>query len=156
MIDATKASTTGTAALESTPPAEEAKSVPSIQVDEPTKDTGAQGDTEPLSISVPEESGALLADSVVEEGVLGLSGVGAFSPAPSEPPSPTLSRRDLHQQLQGPKLHPLTPLTRLDGSDTSLSSLEMKYAGDEGGESEGEGESVRLRKRARPLEGDAS
>ena len=86
-------------------------------------------------------SSAVLADNVVEEGVLGLAGVGAFSPAPSEPPSPTLSRRDLAAGQQHPRLQPLTPFARLDADEEREA-----FAGSESGE---EDEGVLLRRRAR-------
>jgi hypothetical protein len=108
--------------------------VPSIHVDMPTADAADE---------------SLLIDSVVDEGVARLSGVGAFSPAPSEPPSPTLSRREL--PAHGPKLHPLVPLTRLELEDASAgssgSSGESRFASEEDGE---DGEGLQLRRRARP------
>ena len=78
-------------------------------------------------------------DNVVAEGNLRLAGVEAFSPAPSEPGSPTLSRKDL-------TLSRLRPLTALDAA----ADFEQRFPamGAESGDEDGEG--VSMRRRPRP------
>lgn len=131
MIDATKASTSGAAPHDTAPG--DGAGVPAIHVNAPA--TAASGTPSFLREH----------DNVVAEGNLRLAGIEAFSPAPSEPPSPTLSRRDLAQ----PRLRPLTALSKLDPSDEHLEQRFPAMGGDSGSEESGEG--VQVRRRVRPL-----
>ena len=95
-------------------------------------------------------------DNAVEEGNPRLAGVDAFSPAPSQPSSPTLSRHDLaghgHHQIA---LAPLTVHEENEESETSLSSAgSSKFTmidGESGSEEGGEG--VLVRRRTRRVDG---
>ena len=78
---------------------------------------GELSDASSFSISTP----AYFKETVVEESDMKLSGAGAFSPFPSQPPSPSLSRRDL-AGLGGP----LQPMTEITGSGTDKASEKDK------------------------------
>lgn len=67
--------------------------VPSIQVVDSSPPTSSSSSCTSL---VEDESTSYLQGSVVDEGNPQLAGIGAFSPAPSQPPSPTISRVNLN------------------------------------------------------------
>jgi hypothetical protein len=97
VIDDVKASTSDKATIH-----------PAIHINAPSS---------PSSLSTPTDSErsedtAMPAYFTSEASNLKLSGVGVFSPAPSQPPSPTLSRRRLH-----PELESLTPMSILNDDD---------------------------------------
>ncbi|CAL1706828.1 unnamed protein product [Somion occarium] len=93
------------------------------------------------------------------EGNLKLSGVDMFSPAPSQPPSPTLSRRDLtihmtHQlpsgkagRARGSSISQPSPSSTTSSGHSSFAMLEK--------ESESEDTSVRIRQRRGKGTGDS-
>ena len=89
-----------------------------------------------------------------EDGNLELSGVGMFSPAPSQPPSPTLSRRELSSHMHNISEERMDsasgapafarPVSRASSSgDSSYAMLEQ--------ESGAEDAPVTLRKRTQPV-----
>ncbi|GJE95504.1 hypothetical protein PsYK624_116890 [Phanerochaete sordida] len=134
VIETTKASTSGAAPLEAGAPAP----VPAIHVASPAREPTSDGEDSSGGAATPATPSFLReADNVVAEGNLRLAGVEAFSPAPSAPPSPTLSRRDLGGV---PRLRPLTAL------DTPEKGFAFAGAGgDSGSEENGEGVQVRRR-----------
>lgn len=95
VIDHTKASTSGSGS--------EDPSIPTVAIHDDESDTTP---TPPLFRS-----------STEEEGNLKLSGVGMFSPLPSEPPSPTISRRELSHYM-----HPAH--SRKDAADDPVLSTQ--------------------------------
>ncbi|KAI0958581.1 hypothetical protein AcV7_004368 [Taiwanofungus camphoratus] len=89
VVDDTKASTSET----------EPGDTPAIVVHADTEappEPGAEG----VPLTTPPAT--YFRNPMEEEGNLRLSGVGMFSPAPSQPPSPTLSRRELSQHMHNP------------------------------------------------------
>ncbi len=153
VIDVTKASTSE-ATL-----SRETRETESIHVQDeslhPQTDE-AKGDAS--SLTVPSAPESYLGDTVVEEGNLKLSGVNVFSPAPSQPPSPTLSRRDLSSHMQ-PQLQSLTRMDapRSPRSDTTLSSTHSSsgesnftMVDKESGSDDAEG--TQIRRRGRPTD----
>ncbi|PSR81191.1 hypothetical protein PHLCEN_2v6526 [Hermanssonia centrifuga] len=153
VIDVTKASTS-----EATPSRETHES-PSIHVqDESLHPQADEAKGDPSSLNVPPAPESYLGDTVVEEGNLKLSGVNVFSPAPSQPPSPTLSRRDLSSHMQ-PQLQSLTTMEtpRRPRSDTTLSSTHSSsgesnftMVDKESGSDDAEG--TQIRRRGRPAD----
>ena len=67
--------------------------IPAIQVVDSSPPTSSSSSTTSL---VEDESTSYLQGSVVDEGNPQLAGIDAFSPAPSQPPSPTISRVNLN------------------------------------------------------------
>ena len=124
---------------------------PAIHVqDESEADTA--DDTTPVSTPPP----TYFNNPLEGEGNLKLSGVDMFSPAPSQPPSPTLSRKDLAAHM----LHQVQPMSRIvdeperdesgditPGSEISSISVGSSFAF--GGDSSSE-DGVQVRKR-RPV-----
>ncbi|KIP08394.1 hypothetical protein PHLGIDRAFT_117264 [Phlebiopsis gigantea 11061_1 CR5-6] len=125
VIDATKASTSGVAAHDG---------VPAIHVSAPAA-AETEGETE----------SALFRDNPVAEGNPRLAGVDAFSPAPSQPPSPTISRRDsiLHGQHQL-GLRPMTAAHQGDEGEVGFPKLEDGAEG------------IQMRRKTRRTDGDDS
>lgn len=104
VVDVTKASTGGIAA------GHEESDIPPISVDGATSESlapenGSGSDASSISVSTP----SYFKETVVEESNMRLSGADMFSPYPSQPPSPSLSRRDLSLQTQ------LQPMTEIVG-----------------------------------------
>lgn len=105
---------------------------------EPEPETEGEGDTETES--------ALFRDNPIgAEGNPRLAGVDAFSPAPSQPPSPTISRRDsiVHGQHQL-GLKPMTAVHQ-DAGGVGF----PKLAGSEDG-----AEGIQMRRKTRQVDGD--
>ncbi|KAH9949604.1 hypothetical protein B0H21DRAFT_102710 [Amylocystis lapponica] len=141
VIEDTKASTSETLVAPSTP------STPSIAIHDAS---APDPDTLPLTTPPP----IYFRNPTEEEGNLRLSGVGTFSPAPSQPPSPTLSRRELSQ-------HRPYPDVRHQGADSGAATPRDE-SGESGSEesyalldrdSGSEDAAVTLRKRTRPRGG---
>jgi hypothetical protein len=135
VVDATKAST---AAPDHD---DDNDDVPAIHVVDPTPPASASPNAHTGSgVSAAHESTtSYLRDSVVEEGNLKLSGVDAFSPAPSQPPSPTISRRDLSGGSAS--------VGRMNVNGLPMTEMVPKSVDGEG--SDGEGEGVQMRRRVR-------
>lgn len=136
VIDDTKASTSETGSASEI-------GTPSIVI---------QHDTAPNTLSAPTTtpSSSFFRHPLVEEGNLKLSGVGMFSPAPSQPPSPTMSRRELTTHMHNVPEEAASELkaeSRRDASRDS-SSGESSYAMLEP-ESGSEDTQVTLRRRMR-------
>ena len=122
VIDSTKASTGGVVPV----PVPVPEGGPDARGAEPPT-SAADSDASSFSISTP----SYFKDTVVEESDMKLSGAGAFSPFPSQPPSPTLSRRDLAAAMGlQTALQPMTPMAGRVRSDTS-SSAGSKSASEE-------------------------
>ncbi|OSX66303.1 hypothetical protein POSPLADRAFT_1052960 [Postia placenta MAD-698-R-SB12] len=85
VIDDTKASTSETG------PPTDGPGTPSIVIQSESTSGSSQPATTPPS--------TFFRNPLEEEGNLRLSGVGMFSPAPSQPPSPTMSRRELDSHM---------------------------------------------------------
>lgn len=85
VIDDTKASTSETG------PPTDGPGTPSIVIQSESTTGSSQPATTPPS--------TFFRNPLEEEGNLRLSGVGMFSPAPSQPPSPTMSRRELDSHM---------------------------------------------------------
>lgn len=156
VVDATKAST-GELGAHDAP-----VDLPSIHIDTDVSTTPAtehQGEAEAEA-----EAAAYVhdGDNVVAEGNPRLAGVDAFSPAPSQPSSPTLSRKDLaghmhHQQGLGLNLAPLATLPRRARSDTASSSGESKFTileRDSGSDENGDAGGMQVRRRVRAGAGE--
>lgn len=185
VIDATKASTSGVPAhAQST----DTDGVPSIHVSlsspaagelvttETETETEAEHETGPEAAgagagtragaapSASSDSLSFFRDTLVEEGNPRLAGIDAFSPAPSQPSSPTLSRKDLavhgHHQLGSGFGLGLAPLeTREEDEEdeeaSSVGSSRFTMIDGESGSDES-AEGVLVRRRARRVDEDAS
>ncbi|KAI0342156.1 hypothetical protein BDW22DRAFT_1429644 [Trametopsis cervina] len=137
VIDATKASTgdmpvpaqehTGDVTLDG-------QGVPSIHVAYATPSASTSSLNE---ISTP----SYLRDNVVEEGNFKLAGVDSFSPAPSQPSSPTLSRRSSYGSTGHFSLQPMTDLSGRVGRTRSDSETS--------GDAARGGDEVHMRRRGR-------
>lgn len=154
VVDATKAST-GELGAHDAP-----VDLPSIHIDTDVSTTPAmehQGEAEAEASAYVHDG-----DNVVAEGNPRLAGVDAFSPAPSQPSSPTLSRKDLaghmhHQQGLGLNLAPLATLPRRARSDTASSSGESKFTileRDSGSDENGDAGGMQVRRRVRAGAGE--
>ncbi|KAI0093022.1 hypothetical protein BDY19DRAFT_989707 [Irpex rosettiformis] len=100
--------------------------VSSIHVVDPTPSASAS------NCRLDDEPSSYLHGSVVDEGNLQLAGVDAFSPAPSQPPSPKITRTNLNGSRFS--LQPLTDLSGKVGrvrsdSDTSGSKSSEEASG---------------------------
>ncbi|OJT15769.1 hypothetical protein TRAPUB_4317 [Trametes pubescens] len=135
VIDATKASTSGE--LDNADHLHANR--PAIVVHDdstPTPSTDAEGSEHaksPLPHTTPPAS--YFRNPTEEEGNLQLAGVGTFSPAPSQPGSPTLQRREFLQHSHYYDGAPLRPASA--SASTSADSGEDEDAGE--GEGEGAG-----------------
>lgn len=109
--------------------------VPSIHVVDPTPPMSAS------NVLGEDDATSYLEHSVVSEGNLQLAGIDAFSPAPSQPPSPTISRTSLNGSR-----FTLRPLTELSGKTGRESSDDSENSGDRSSE---EASGVQMRRRVR-------
>ncbi|KAH8071909.1 hypothetical protein BXZ70DRAFT_964266 [Cristinia sonorae] len=123
-----------------------------VQDDSPTSPTagGEHEDSDKTPMSSPPPT--YFHSTMESAGNLKLSGVDMFSPAPSQPPSPTLSRKDLAAHM----MHQVPPLSKIVDESGEGSPSEVSSVGSSAfayGDSSSE-EGVQFRKR-RAVGGDA-
>lgn len=125
VIDDTKASTSSTVPVPATAvasstidPCTGAALPPSIRIsDDPATEDDAEDNLTPMSTPPP----TYFHSTMESAGNLKLSGVDMFSPAPSQPPSPTLSRKDLSVHLT----HQLQPMSKIVAGSSEKGSGEV-------------------------------
>lgn len=132
MIDDTKAATSEEARDVKTDGASSGAPAPIIRVHDDSESSSSSG--EERDLTTPRHPPPTYFENPVEgEGNLKLAGADVFSPAPSQPPSPTLSRRDLasHSSHQPPEK--VSAIGRARGesisqlSSVSTASLSSSY-----------------------------
>ncbi|KAI0694325.1 hypothetical protein BC835DRAFT_1349836 [Cytidiella melzeri] len=139
VIDATKAST-GEMPV---PARSAAQNDSDLDGGQPSIRVGAEPLTSSSASNNDHDSLSDLRDNVVEDGNLKLSGAYAFSPVPSQPPSPILSRRDLNSAKFN-----VQPMTDLSGK-TRRKRSDSETSGEKSSEEATASQRLHIRRRGR-------